>query len=89
MLGFEVRKEAFIATSTAVALFIDGMRVPVYLYTEGRELLRVWPLVAACVVAVVAGTLVGRLILGRISEEKFKRVVSGLILALGVSMLFL
>jgi hypothetical protein len=89
MLGFDVRKEAFIATSTAVALFIDGMRVPVYLVTQGRELLRVWPLVAASMVAVVAGTLVGRLILGRISEAKFKRIVSALILALGISMLFL
>jgi uncharacterized membrane protein YfcA len=88
MLGFEVPKEAFVATSTAVALFIDGMRVPVYLYTEGRELLRVWPVVAVATVAVVGGTLAGRLILGRISEEGFKRVVSGLILVLGISMLF-
>jgi uncharacterized protein len=88
MLGFNVPKEAFVATSTAVALFIDGMRVPVYLYTEGRELLQVWPLVAVATVAVVAGTFAGRLVLGRISEEAFKKVVSGLILVLGVSMLF-
>lgn len=83
MMGFNVPKEAFVATSTAVALFIDGMRVPIYLATEGRELLRVWPVVAIGVVAVVLGTIAGRMILGRISEEKFKRVVSALVLVLG------
>lgn len=88
MLGFDVPKEAFVATSTAVALFIDGMRVPVYLTTHGRELLRVWPVIAIATAGVVAGTLAGRLILGRISEAVFKRVVSGLILVLGISMLF-
>jgi hypothetical protein len=89
MLGFEVRKEAFVATSTAVALFIDGMRVPVYLWTEGRALLAIWPLVLASTIAVVAGTLLGRLILGRISESLFKRVVSVLLIALGVSMILI
>jgi len=88
MMGFDVRKEAFIATSTAVALFVDGVRVPVYLVTEGRELLSIWPLVLGSAVAVVAGTLLGRLILGRLSEERFRRVVSALVLALGITMLF-
>lgn len=89
MMGFDVRKEAFIATSTAVALFVDGVRVPVYLFTQGRELLSIWPLVLGATIAVVAGTLLGRLILGRLSEERFRRVVSALVLALGISMLFL
>ncbi len=88
MFGFNVPKEAFVATSTAVGLFIDAMRVPVYLYSDGRELLAIWPLLAIATVAVVIGTLVGRMVLGRISEPVFKRVVSVLILLLGVSMLF-
>lgn len=88
MLGFEVPKEAFVATSTAVALFIDGMRLPVYLYSYHRELRGFWLLIALATVGVVAGTILGRFILGRISEEKFKRVVSLLILGLGISMLF-
>lgn len=88
MLGYNVSKEAFVATSTAVGLFIDGMRVPVYLLSAGRQLLSVWPTVAIAAVGVVAGTYAGRLVLGRIEEATFKRVVSGLILLLGVSMLF-
>jgi len=89
MMGFDVPKETFIATATAVGLFVDGMRVPVYLYTQGRELLAIWPAVLVATVGVVLGTIAGRAILGRLSEAAFKRVVSGLLVALGVSMLFI
>jgi uncharacterized protein len=86
MMGFDVRKEAFVATSTAVGLFVDVMRVPVYLATEGRALLAIWPIVAIMTVAVLVGTLFGRLLLGRIPDAAFRKVVSGMILLLGVSM---
>ena len=88
MLGFNVPKEAFVATATAVALLVDAARVPIYLYSEGRALLGVWRIVAVATAAVIAGTIFGRLILGRIPEATFKRVVSALILLLGISMLF-
>lgn len=88
MLGFDVPKEAFVATATAVALLIDGARVPVYLYTEGAALANVWRIIAIATVAVIIGTTVGRVLLGRIQEATFKRVVSVLILLLGISMLF-
>ena len=84
MLGFDVRKEAFIATSSAVGLLVDGARVPVYLVNHGAELLRVWPIVAIGIAGVVAGTFTGRALLGRIPERAFKRVVSALVLLLGV-----
>lgn len=87
MIGFNVPKEAFVATSTAVALFIDGARVPVYLITEGPAIMRERVLVLIATLAVVAGTVAGRRILGQIPEEKFKRVVSALILGLGILML--
>lgn len=87
MIGFDVRKEAFIATSTAVALFVDGLRVPVYLVTHGRELVAIWPVVLVATVGVVIGTIAGRAILGRLSEAAFKRVVSVLLIGLGVAMI--
>ena len=89
MMGFDVPKEAFVATATAVGLFVDGMRVPVYLYTQGRELLTIWPVVLVATVGVVIGTIAGRAILGRLSEAAFKRVVSVLLIGLGVSMIFI
>jgi uncharacterized membrane protein YfcA len=45
-------------------------------------------MIAIATVAVLLGTLIGRIILGRIPEATFKRVVSALILLLGISMIF-
>ncbi len=88
MFGFEVPKEAFVATSTAVGLIVDGARVPVYLFTQGEALLRIWPLIAITTAAVIAGTVAGRAALGKLNEETFRRVVSGLIAALGIWLLW-
>jgi uncharacterized membrane protein YfcA len=87
MIGFNVSKESFVATSTAVGLLIDGARLPVYLVTAGAELRYVAPVVTLAAVFVVLGTIAGWQILGRIPEAAFKRVVSVLILGLGLLML--
>ena len=87
MLAFDVPKEAFVATATAIALIVDGVRMPVYAFTNGKAMLAVWPLIATTTVAVILGTLLGRALLGRIPEKIFRRVVSAVILVLGVVML--
>jgi uncharacterized membrane protein YfcA len=84
MLGFGVSKEAFVATSTAVGLLIDGARVPVYLATDGAQLVRIWPVIAIATAGVIAGTFFGRSVLTRLNEAMFRRVVSALVLVLGV-----
>jgi len=38
LMGFDLSKESFVATATAVALVVDGARMPVYVWTEGRSL---------------------------------------------------
>jgi len=88
MLAFDVPKEAFVATATAIALVVDGVRMPVYAISEGRGLLAIWPQIAIATAGVVIGTLLGKLILGRIPQAIFKRIVSALIFVLGVTMLF-
>jgi uncharacterized membrane protein YfcA len=88
MLALDVPKEAFVATATAIALIVDGVRMPVYLAHEGRAIAHVWPLIAVTTLGVITGTLIGRRLLGRIPEQKFRRVVAGVILVLGISMLF-
>ena len=86
LLGFDVPKEAFVATSTAVGLFVDGARMPVYLATEWREIARIWPLVLTATVAVVIGTALGTRVLGRLPQRQFRRVVAVLLVVLGVYM---
>jgi uncharacterized membrane protein YfcA len=87
MMGFDLPKEAFVATATAVALVVDGARLPIYLWTEWRALLRVWPEIVAATVGVLLGTVAGVRVLKRIPERLFRPAVSILIAALGVYML--
>jgi uncharacterized protein len=87
MLGFEVPKESFVATATAVGLFVDVARLPVYLILEGREVARLWPLLVLSTLCVALGTLVGTRMLRRIDERVFRRAVAVLLLVLGVYML--
>lgn len=40
LFGFDLSKQAFVATSTAVGLLVDAARTPVYLATQWNELLK-------------------------------------------------
>jgi len=86
MLGFDVPKEAFVATATAIAPFVDGARLPVYLVTQWHDILDVWPLLLAATVGVVIGTAAGARLLQRISQRIFRRSIAVLLCALGIYM---
>src|SRR5262245_15588211 len=87
MLGFDVPRHAFVATATAVGVIVDCARVPVYLATQGEEVVRLWPALLLATAGAVVGTVVGERVLRRVPEPVYGRVVSGLVLALGVFML--
>jgi uncharacterized membrane protein YfcA len=88
MLGVDVPRQAFVGTATAVALIVDGARLPVYLATSGDELLALWPTIVFATIGVVCGTLFGHRVLVRIPEEKFRPTVAILLAILGATMLF-
>ena len=86
LLGFDLAPHEFVSTATAVALMVDLGRLPVYLVTEW-SLLRssiIWILIAT--VGVVVGTLAGKQTLAHIPDAQFRKIVSAIILALGVYM---
>lgn len=87
LLGFDVPRDAFVATATAIALAIDLARLPVYVIIEREGLARVAGLVALATAGAVAGTLVGQRLLARIPESVFRRVVAVLLLTLAVYMI--
>jgi uncharacterized protein len=87
MLGFKVPKESFVATATAVALFVDGARLPVYLATQWEDIVGVWQQVAIATAGVVVGTALGARLLERVPQRLFRRIVACLLLALGVYMM--
>jgi uncharacterized protein len=87
MLGYDVPKESFVATSTAIALLVDAARLPIYLMNQGDEIARIAPHVLIVTGAVVVGTYLGARILVRMSQMVFRRVVALLLLVLGAYML--
>lgn len=87
MLGFDLPKERFVATATAIALFVDAARMPVYLVAQRSEVEAIWPFVLIATVGVIAGTLSGERLLARVPEQRFKQVVGAIILLLGIVIL--
>jgi uncharacterized membrane protein YfcA len=86
LLGFDVPKESFVATATAIALCVDAARVPVYVATQGADIASLWPLLLVAILGVVAGTAIGTRVLGRIAQRTFHRVIGVALLALGAAM---
>jgi uncharacterized protein len=86
LLGFDIRKEALVATATAVALIVDGARMPVYLVIEHGGVLSAWPLLLVMTIGVLLGTFWGVRFLRQIPENTFRTFLDGLIIALGIYM---
>ena len=86
LLGFEVPKESFVATATAIGLFVDAARLPVYLATQWRDLIRIWPIVLAATIAVIVGTVAGTRLLGQLQHTTFRRMIGVLLVVLGIWM---
>lgn len=87
LLGFDLSKEKFIGTATAIALFVDGARLPVYVAYQHDDMLALWRPVLLATVAVVAGTLLGSRALRRVPDVWFRRVLVAILALLGAAML--
>jgi uncharacterized membrane protein YfcA len=87
LLGFELPKESFVPTATAIGLFVDCARIPVYFVDRSSEILELWPLVGLAIAGVVAGTFLGRRVLGWIPEHRFRTIVAATVGLLGLVML--
>jgi uncharacterized membrane protein YfcA len=86
LLGFNLQRDAFVATATAIALLIDLCRMPVYAVLQFQQIAAQWQLAMIATIGVVAGTLSGKWMLQRIPQNVFRVIVSSVILALGVWM---
>jgi len=86
LLGFQIQKEALVATATAIALIVDGARMPVYMAIEAKGVLSAWPMLVVAVAGALVGTFWGVRLLRQIPEQLFRRLLYLLILALGIYM---
>ena len=87
LLGFDIDKTAFVATATATGVIVDAARMPAYFVTQGGEIRGIWVLVLVATIGAVLGTVFGERVLRLIAQQAFRRIVAGLVLALGVYMI--
>jgi uncharacterized protein len=87
LTGFGLEKEEFVATAAGIALLVDVARMPVYLAVQWHQVADIWLYILIASIGVVVGTLGGKRILERILPDIFKKVVSGIILLIGVLVL--
>lgn len=87
LLGFDVQRQAFVATATAVGLIVDGARLPIYLATQGSAMAELWPEMTAATLGAAMGTVAGARVLRMIPEPIYRRLIAGLVLCLGIYML--
>src|SRR5262249_28468083 len=87
LLGFNIQKRALGPAAHAIAPIDDGARMPIYLAVETRGILDAWPVLAVAIAGVLLGTFWGVRVLRRIPDRIFRKLLSALILALGIYML--
>lgn len=83
LAAFNLQKDVFIATSAFIDFGVDLSRGIVYFsngFVHYHDLTYVFILIAVSVV----GTYIGKLILTKISENLFKKIVLGVILGIGL-----
>lgn len=87
LIGFELSKKSLVATATAVALVVDGVRIPVYLRLHAADILPLSGWMALATIGVLVGTLLGTRVLAALPEVSFRRVLAVVLVALGAVML--
>lgn len=87
LLGFNLPRDTFIVTATAIGLFVDAARIPVYFIAHREALWDMRVEIAITSIGVIAGTLFGGRVLRRIPERTFRRVVAASLALLGAWLL--
>lgn len=83
MVAFNIEKEQFIATSAAIDFAVDFSRTIVYFINGYMQMEHMKYMVSLIIIGFV-GTWIGKQVLRRISQEKFKKIVLVLLLCVGV-----
>ena len=87
LTSFALEKNVFIATSAAIDFGVDLSRSIVYVnqgYVQGRD----WWYLPGLIVIAFLGSYVGKMILNKVPQETFRKIVLFFVFATGVVMTF-
>ena len=88
LVAFNLPKEAYVATSAAIALVIDTTSIPTYLVTKTVQNSSACILLPFLCVMAYLGVRTGKIFLKRINQDTFRRIVAVALLIVGVKILF-
>jgi uncharacterized protein len=87
MAAFNLEKSVFVATSGAIDFCVDASRMVIYL-SNGFLTPPYYIVIPLLIVASFVGTYLGKLVLDKIPQAAFKKMVLFLILGIGLSMVY-
>lgn len=87
LAAFNLEKNLFVGTSAAIDFGVDLTRMIIYLDSGFLDKSYLWS-IPSLFVGAVLGSYLGKRILNKISQENFKKIILGLILAIGISLVF-
>ncbi len=88
LTAFNLPKEIYVATSAMIAVVIDATRIPTYLVTKTVQNNSYYVLLPFLCVMAYFGVRTGKVLLQKINQDTFRRIVSLALLAVGVKILF-
>jgi hypothetical protein len=88
LTAFNLPKEIYVATSAMIALVIDVTRIPTYLITKTVQDPSYYVLLPFLCVMAYFGVKTGKVLLQKINQDTFRRIVSVALFAVGLKILF-
>ncbi len=88
LVAFNFPKEIYVATSAMIAVVIDLTRIPTYLLTKAVEESTYFIIIPFLLLSAYFGVRTGKVLLQRIDQETFRRIVAAVLLVLGIKILF-
>lgn len=88
LVVFDFPKEVYIATSAMIAVVIDLTRIPTYILTGSVQASSELYLIPFLIVSAYFGVRSGKILLNRIDQLTFRRIVSIALLLVGLKLLF-
>lgn len=86
LLAFGLPKEVYLGTSAAIALVVDGTRLPIYL-AGGLLPPQMAPVLVSLIAVAFAGAWVGQRLVRRVSVQAFRRLVRAMLALAGLKLL--
>ncbi len=87
LMAFNLPKEIYVATSAMIATVIDLTRVPTYIVTKMAQDTSFYVLIPFLIISAYFGVRTGKILLTKIDQDSFRRVVAVALLLVGIKIL--